>query len=229
MVLGLPYASFLWRPLLPCVTLEHMATTSPPTCPVCRQPVSSDNAVTCHHCGVFYHADCRQYARTCSIFGCEPSARTEQPTNPHTGAHKPLALPLNMPSSHFTSAIQSLLILAGVSIMLFNCAKSTSESDLIGTYVADHQVGSERLTLTADHKFVQSVTLYSTRHTLTTSGAWNFSRKDSRICFAYTFMQVVDGFRHPVNPPHYCTADWPVTHFLGLQIGGSPAIVYTKQ
>src|SRR4051812_44234759 len=110
------------------------------------------------------------------------------------------------------------------------CGKSVTKADLAGVYVANYSAAKEKVTLLADGKFTQQVTIKSTSQVLTTNGTWTFDAGEKYIYLRDSFLSVLDGFGQPKKQPEPGTSVLPVVNRLGkIQIGDDPGIQYKKQ
>lgn len=118
----------------------------------------------------------------------------------------------------------------GLLSILSGCKEPVTQPDLVGTYVADYTAAKEALTLLADGKFTQHVTIKSSSQTLTTNGTWTFNATAKRVSFQYGYIGVLDGFGEPRKELRTSNASLPVARRFGkVQIGGDPGIEYKKQ
>jgi hypothetical protein len=120
----------------------------------------------------------------------------------------------------------------GLSLLgvLTGCGKPVSRADLPGVYVADYSAAKEKVTLLADGRFTQQVTIKSTSQILTTNGTWTFHVAEKYIYLRDNFFSVLDGFGQPRKQPEPGTFVLPVVSRLGkIQIGDDPGIQYKKQ
>jgi hypothetical protein len=114
--------------------------------------------------------------------------------------------------------------------LLSGCGKPITQSDLIGTYVADYPSAKEKLTLLAGGKFIHQVTLKSNSQVLETNGTWTFNATGRRISFEDGYFGVLDGFGQPRKKIESSNASLPIVDSLGkVQIGDGPPVEYKKQ
>jgi hypothetical protein len=118
----------------------------------------------------------------------------------------------------------------GLLAVLTGCGKPTTKAELLGVYVADYPAAKEKVTLLAEGKFTQQVTIKSTSKVLVTKGTWTFDSTEKYLYLRDTFLTVLDGFGQPRTQPEPGTSVLPVVSRFGkIQIGDGPGIQYTKQ
>jgi hypothetical protein len=121
------------------------------------------------------------------------------------------------------------LVLCFLAIVV-GCGRPAAQSELVGSYEADYAFAKEDLTLMADGRFTQKVSIKSTSQVLVTNATWTFDSDGQRIVFHDSFFKVLDGFGNPLTHAEPGTASLPVVRWRGrLQIGDSPTIEYKKQ
>lgn len=117
--------------------------------------------------------------------------------------------------------------------LLYGCSKPEHAANLVGTYSADYQVATERLTLSSDGTFTQEITLKATSKIDIVTGRWSYDAEKGYIQFDNTFMLVLNGFRE--FDPNYASPKrgrviTVAKKFLGrITIGTDESgIIYTK-
>jgi len=115
-------------------------------------------------------------------------------------------------------------------LSMFSC--KPSQSELYGIYVADYDVGKERLTLDKDGTFKQEVTLKATSEVTVSKGTWTYNPKTGYVSFNENFMLVLNGFRK-LNPnyahPKPGGVSYPVDKYFGrISLGVAEGILYRK-
>ena len=70
-----------------------------------------------------------------------------------------------------------------------------NQSKLYGTYLADYEFATEKVTINKDGTFVQEVTLKATSKVDTAKGTWKYYPEDGDFTFDHNFMSVMDGFK----------------------------------
>ena len=75
------------------------------------------------------------------------------------------------------------------------CTKPENAEALVGTYVADYKIATEKVILKGDGTFLQNVKIKSNGPTNTASGTWTYDSKRGYITLDGGFMLVVDGLQ----------------------------------
>ena len=68
------------------------------------------------------------------------------------------------------------------------------QSKLYGTYLADYEFATEKVTINKDGTFIQEVTLAETSKVDIAKGTWKYDSEDGVFIFDHNFMCVKDGF-----------------------------------
>lgn len=116
-----------------------------------------------------------------------------------------------------------LLLIQAILLTLSGCDTRPPESELPGTYLADHSIASQRLIIRQDGTYTQEITFKATSKVDTASGAWTYDSQDGRMRFDEKHMNLLDGFGK-LNPD-YATpkikegySSFPVTKEMGTMI-----------
>lgn len=122
------------------------------------------------------------------------------------------------------SFVLVVLLLSLLGIRWYCLGEPVVASDLEGTYSADNRFARMTLTIEADGKFIQSVTLVSDGDTALALGMWSFSPSDNYIRFDNQFINTLrefGTFNPSYSSPHIGSTALPVRKFLGqITIGG---------
>jgi hypothetical protein len=120
----------------------------------------------------------------------------------------------------------------GLMLLLAACGSSKAALDLSGTYKADYEFATEKLTLNHDGTCTQEVTLKSTSKVDVAKGTWTYDPTSGYITLDGKLMLVMNGLRQ-LRPGYASPADGrsvlPVSSGLGqTSIGTSEGVLYKK-
>ncbi len=108
----------------------------------------------------------------------------------------------------------------------------TEVSELYGTYIAEHQFGTERLVLQANGEYVQEITVRDRPGTVTASGKWSYDVPRHYITLKKLLIaaDVYGRLRKDYNVLPEGDSVLPVTRypFGSLRIGSEEGVLYRR-